>query len=220
MAEIERDAALAEVARVEQRRLLVEVRILFRAHRRAEADAVGPLHRFDLDHVGAHRASHAVANGPAQNAVKSSTLQPGERPVADGVAPVVVRPMLRAGHGVAAGVDRRDERAVGDAVEAERRARPDPRLARAAARTRRAPTSWSKRGSSAPLPTIVGGHPRRRRTRRRSRRRVCARRPARGATSFTSSARMNRPIIVRSSSSAAMSSRPIERARAPATARR
>ena len=116
---------------VEQRRLLVELRVLVGPHRGAEADAVGPLHRLDLDHVGAHRARATRSRtGPAQNAVKSSTRDARERPLAD-------RGRRRAARGARAATPARrsaapgaDELAVGDAVEAERRARPDPRLAR------------------------------------------------------------------------------------------
>ena len=75
--------------------------------------------------------SHAVAAGPAQNAVKSSTFTPasGRSPA----APARRRRAARVGHACAPiRFGRRDQLAVGHAVESERRARPDPRLARLA----------------------------------------------------------------------------------------
>ena len=68
---------------MEQRRHLVELRVLPRPHGRAEADAVGSLHGLDLDHVGAHRREPRGRGraGPERGEVEH--LHAGERALAD-----------------------------------------------------------------------------------------------------------------------------------------
>ena len=152
-------------------------------------------------------ASHAVANGPAQNAVKSSTRTPASGRSPDRVRRLRARGACHAAHGVPASRGA-TQLAVG--------ARRGSGTARAAGSTpRRAAGTNTSRATSCSNARELGAvaDDRRRHARldarvRRSRRR-CARASSACSASFTSSARSKRPIIVPSSSSSAMSSRPI-----------
>ena len=189
MTEVERDAALAEVARVEQRRLLVELRVVVRPHRRAEPDAVGPLHGFDLDHVGAQRREPRGGERARPERGEVEDAQPGERSVTERVAARSscpdARPTRRsAGPGatqLAVGARRGSgtARAAGSSPRPAggrtRRARRDGRTAGARRRCRRSSPARARR-----------------RTRRRSRRR-CARASTAAGCAFTSSARLTAP---------------------------
>ncbi len=148
--------------------------------------------------------NHAVVKGPAQNAVKSSTATPASGPTAG-----------RIGTAGAAIVGRATGCSLPPAPASARSRTPWKRNG-ARGRIHCSPgwftntsraTRCSLRGSSAPLPTIAAG------TRASTHAAttssaVCARVYACSA-SLTSWARVNRPIIVLSSSSSAMSSRPI-----------
>ena len=152
-------------------------------------------------------ASHAVANGPDQNAVKSSTRTPASGRSPDGRVGDARRAVGR-GHGACrprgggAARDRR-HRGSGTARAAGSTTRP------VAARTRRAPSSCSNARELGAVADDRGRHPRRRRTRATTSSAVCARVQRCAAMPFTSSARRPRPIIVVSSSSSTRSSRPI-----------
>ena len=153
-------------------------------------------------------ASHAVAAGPAQKAVKSSTRTP-----TSGRSPLGA-PGSRAG----AGQPSPDSASLG--ATSSRSATPWKRNG-ARGRIQDSPgcctstsrsIKWSNCGSSAPLPTMIAG------TRASTQAStassaVCSPVHARNAP-LTSAARWNRPIIVPSSVSSAMSSRPITRASA------
>ena len=99
VAEVERDPALAEVGRVPQRRHLVEARLLLRPDRRVEPQAVGPLHRLDLDHLRAHRAQPRRRERSRPERGEVEHPQPRERPLPDLAArpDFVVRESTRPG---------------------------------------------------------------------------------------------------------------------------
>src|SRR5262249_16586102 len=126
MAEVERDAAFPKVAHVEERGLLVELRILMRTHRRAEPNAVGTLHGLDLDDVGAHRAQPGGSErtGPKRGEIEhrergKGSLAHGDRDRRVG-----------ADWPGSVGSARRRKPTIGNVVKPKRGSRANPGLAR------------------------------------------------------------------------------------------
>ena len=111
------------LARVEQRRLLEVLRVARRPYRRAEADAVGSLHRFDLDDVGTHRGEPRGRERPRPERGEVEHPHSGERTLTGRAvrrAPIGIRtrrPRRRSGLGTSGC---RFERAIFDGVKAER----------------------------------------------------------------------------------------------------
>ena len=125
MAEIQGDAALAEVHGMEEAGLLVEPRVVAGSHGGTEPDPVRPLHRFDLDHVRTQRGQPRGGERSRPERGEVEHAQPGQRSLADCVRRLATR---RSRGPRRAGLVDRDELAVPDAVEPERRAWPDPVL--------------------------------------------------------------------------------------------
>ncbi len=154
MAEIERDPALAEVGRVPQRRHLVEARLDLRADRRAEPQAVGPLHRLDLDDVGAHRAQPRGRERPRPERGEVDHPEPGERPRPDAdlsaadFAVVVALSVTLEPPMSAPKCEARAQLAVGDGGEAERRPRAGSTTPPAGSRTSPVPSAARTRGAA------------------------------------------------------------------------
>ena len=180
---------------VEQTRLLVELRVVLRSHRGAEADAVGPLHRFDLDHVRAQRGEprRRERTGPERGEVEHLA-----GPRAD------VRRRRRARRAAARAAT---VAAAGAGATSARSATPWKRngargriqSSPAGGRTRRARRAARSAGARRRCRRSSPARARRRR-RQRPRPRSCAVVQAR-RMAFTSSARLPRPSIVVSSSS-------------------
>ena len=154
-------------------------------------------------------ASHAVETGPAQNAVKSSTVIPASGRSPTGSAVTAPRagqaPVASASEGATSSRSATPWKRNG----ARGRIHRSPGCATSTLRSRK----WSKFVSSAPLPTIAAGMRASTHAATTSSA-VCTVACRRSSAGLTSLARRKRPIIVPSSASSAMSSRPITAASA------
>ena len=214
MAEVERDPPLAEVRRVPERRHLVEARLLLGRIVALKRRPSGRCTDSTLITSAPIEHSQAVENGPDQNAVKSTTRNPANgrsptstpprpplEPRSSGPSAAIPVPKWRGGDSTRSGTAEKRNGARGRIQDSPGWVTNTPRT-----------LGWSNSGSSAPLPTTAAGTRAAAHTSTTSAAVCCIVNAC--SASWTSSARMNRPRNVRSSSSAHRSSRPIAFSRA------